>query len=74
MAPESPTTAEMQKPYVGKAPCPNPICQGGDNSYMQDDCTPHECDWCGTRWKTYDPEGRIEGCLAVVIPSLRSNP
>lgn len=52
-----------------RALCPNSICDGEDKAYLVDDCTPHLCDKCGTRWKTYDPQERIEEAFDILIPS-----
>ena len=50
-----------------EARCPNPKCDGIDSGYMVDDCTPHECDKCGTTWKTYNPQKRIKNAFDIKL-------
>jgi len=50
------------------AKCPNPNCDGIDATYFVDDCIPHECDKCGTKWKSYDPRNKLDSCFDILIP------
>ena len=47
------------------ATCPIPGCDGYDDCYFVDDCTSHQCDTCGSTWKSYDPYNSIEECFDI---------